>query len=126
MKSSKRILVLLVALLLMSAIAGILSIPAIIFHYSFYWSFAFFFGIQPILKALYDNYIEVNILADYKTKMLEKPFREDIVPFNCQACGTIHEVPYNIHVMDFRCLKCKRLNNINLTFQTTIANEMIK
>jgi len=125
MKSTKRLFVISYSLGITTLVATILSLPAIVFGYSFSLSMIFWIGIQPILRYLYDRYEQINILADYKARMLAKPFREDILPFRCEACGTEHNVPFNLHNTEFRCMKCKRLNGIHITFSTAIVSELV-
>lgn len=125
MKTSKRILIIIVFLIITSAISALLSIPALIFGYSFWYSFFFFMGIQPLGKYLYDRYVEVNILIDTRNQLLEKPYKEEILGVNCAICNTAQEIPFNLQHTEFRCLKCQRLNSIHTTVSVQAVTEAI-
>ena len=124
MKTSKRLLLLLGFFVVTALVAAVLSIPAILFGYSFFLSFIFWAGVQVAVSYWYDRYVELNIMEDTKAKVLAKPFREYTIVLPCQSCGHNNEVLTDLNNSTFRCTRCKRKNAIHTTFMSTVESDV--
>ena len=124
MKTSKRILKLIVSLTATALISAGLSGGLYLFlGTGFLGGFIFFFAAQILGFFLYDRYIESRNITSLLKEYVQKPFREYSVTLPCQFCGRQQDVPLIFDDLEFECQNCKGKNAIHIEFRTAAISK---
>lgn len=126
MKTSKKILILLVSLSISALISAGISLGFLTFlNINFWYSFWFFISLQISGSLIWDKYYESKIIIDAIKEYSNKPFKKYLIPLNCAHCGTKNEVEIDLTDTEFRCKNCEKYNGIHTNFVTAAITEPI-
>jgi len=119
MKTSKRILIVLVSLCLVALIAASLALGLQYFlAYPFWHIFYSLIGLQLILPKIsnffYEKYTIKKVLDEYNSK----PFKQYAIDTACQHCGNVATMNLDLNDTEYQCGNCGKRNAVHVTFLT--------
>jgi hypothetical protein len=124
MKTSKKILFIILSILLVGLIStGLAFGIELFFAFSFWKSFVFVSVLQLLVPILWDRYYVSKQLIAIANDYNSKPFRKYIIPLNCSHCGFKNDIDIDLNETEFKCTNCKKDNGIHLAFQTAAITE---
>lgn len=126
MKTSKKLLIITVSILLTAFISACLSSGFSFFlAWNFWPIFWFFFGMQILVSLWYDKYYESEKLIKAVQEYANKPYKKYMIPLNCAHCGVKNEIQIDLTDTEFRCDNCKKYNGIHVNFMTAAITEPV-
>lgn len=126
MKTSKKILILVVSLGITSLLSAGLAMGLYsFFSVSFWSSFWFFFCSQILGSLAWDRYGETNKIIEAVNEYNKKPYKKYIIPLNCAHCGHKNEIELDLTDTEYRCTNCLKYNGIHVNFMSAAITEPI-
>jgi phage FluMu protein Com len=126
MKTSKKILIITVSLLITTFIsASIAGGLCFLWNWSFWPVFWMLSGTQILGSLWYDKYYESSKLLKSVEEYTNKPYKKYIVPLNCAHCGNVVEVETDLNYTEFKCENCKKYNGLHVNFMAAAITEPI-
>lgn len=118
MRTSKKLLLIGIALGLVLFVAGTVAWAASAIGLSYWPIFSGMVTLQIIGKMLFDRFVEFNYIKKSMDEYNKKPYKEYQVPLICQICGKTDNVAMDLSETEYRCTGCHRKNAIYVTFAT--------
>ena len=119
MKTSKRILVVMVSLLLVTIIAASLASGLqFLLGYPFWQLFYSFVGLQLIAPKITDYLYEKLILKKVLDEYNSKPYKQYAINTACQHCGNVSTMNLDLDDTEYKCGNCQKGNAVHVTFMT--------
>lgn len=124
MKTSKKILIIIASLLVVSIISILISfVLNLLFEVSILGSFLLMTAIQIIGSMIYDRYIESAGIKNALEEYLKKPYREHQLTLPCQFCGKEQLTKLDFNNLEFTCENCGGQNGIHIEFRTAAISK---
>lgn len=121
MKTAKKILLIIVGIIIISAISSGLSLGmSLFFGLSFWKSFAFFSTLQVIVPELWRTYyVDKNVVESARI-YAQKPYKKYMLALDCTHCGYTSQVEVDLsNETEYNCPHCKKDNGVHVQFMTT-------
>ena len=119
MKTSKRILVILISLFIVSLIAASLAAGLQFFlSYPFWNIFYSLVGLQLILPKISDFFYEKWVLKKALDEYNSKPYKQYAIDTACQHCGSVATMNLDLDDTEYQCGNCQKRNAVHVTFLT--------
>jgi hypothetical protein len=119
MKTSKKVLYVLLSLIIIGIISGGLSVGIELFlGFSFWKSFFFLSVVQFVGPMLWTKYFESAQLIELAKEYTNKPFKRYMINLNCAHCGQVNSIDMDLAETEFKCTNCKKDNGIHIEFMT--------
>jgi hypothetical protein len=125
MKTSKKILILIITLLIVGGLSG-LAAWAIVSVFGGYFFPMFTLSALTLLfgHAAVDKLAEIFIFRKKLVALSNRPFRDYLLNLMCQHCSHVQPVAIDLQDSDFICTKCERRNGIHTTITTAAVTEI--
>jgi DNA-directed RNA polymerase subunit RPC12/RpoP len=124
MKTSKKILVLLLSLTITFVISSILTVGLGIFTTVPFWPATSSFMILIwLINYFFQYYRDTYVIQSELKKLNSKPYKDYTMESTCQSCGHKQNVVVNLEDLEYSCDRCKRKNAIYVTFMTAAVTE---
>lgn len=119
MKTSKKILAVIVSLAIMATIATLLASGAYaVFGLSFWGIFELAIGTQLIIPYLFENVWEKYVLKKQIDEYNSKPYKQYPIKTACQHCGNLAVLNLDLDDTEYVCGNCHKHNAVHVTFMT--------
>ena len=126
MKTSKKILLVAVSLIVTSLISAGIALGCSVFFGLAFWH-VFWFGnaAQVGGTLLWDKFYESRKIIEAVQAYANVPYKKYLLELNCGHCGHKNEVEVDLVETEFRCTNCQKFNGIHVTFMAAAITEPI-
>lgn len=126
MRTSKKILIYTVSLLVTLFISLGLAFGIEVFTG---WSYKpltfFFFCLQLAISFYITNFYESRNVVEAVREYSKKPYRKYLLPINCGHCGFSNKIEIDLTDTEFQCTNCLKHNGIHVNFMAAAITEPV-
>ena len=124
MRTSKKILAILLSLIAVVAVSAMVSTPIyFIFGFPFWPMVCGVSGLFIIANYLSQYWQENKIIKAEFAKLKEKPYQDFLIDSTCQYCGHRESIRMDLNSLEYKCTQCKKTNAIYISFMTAAVTE---